>query len=174
MTVQAFKQTLPIIGQRVYIDAAAKVIGQVTLGEDCSVWPMAVIRGDVNNITIGKGTNIQDGTVCHVTHAGAFNPAGNPLVIGEYVTIGHGVILHGCTIEDYCLIGMGAIIMDGVVVPSYTIIAAGSLVSPNKILEQGLWVGNPARKKRDLTQDEIDFMKYSAEHYIKLKNAYLI
>lgn len=173
MTIQSFKHTLPDVGQNTYIDSSAKVIGKVVLGTDCSVWPMAVIRGDVNHIIIGKGTNIQDGTVCHVTHASKYNPEGRPLIVGNYVTVGHGVILHACIIEDYCLIGMGAIIMDGVIVPSYTIIGAGSLVSPNKILEPGLWVGNPARKKRDLTQEEKDFMQYSAEHYIKLKNEYL-
>jgi carbonic anhydrase/acetyltransferase-like protein (isoleucine patch superfamily) len=173
MPIQAFKHILPDIRKDTYIDDTAKVIGKVSMGADCSVWPMAVLRGDVNQITIGKGTNIQDGTVCHVTHAGKFNPAGHSLVIGDYVTVGHGVILHGCTIGDFCLIGMGAIIMDGVVVPSFTIIGAGSLVSPNKILEPGLWVGNPARKKRDLTDEEKAFMQYSAEHYIKLKNDYL-
>lgn len=173
MSIQAFKHYLPDIGQNVYIDDSAKVIGRVDLGEDCSVWPMAVIRGDVNHVIIGKGTNIQDGAVCHVTHVGPFNSTGHELLIGEHVTVGHGVILHGCTIGDYCLIGMGAIIMDGVMIPNYTIIGAGSLVSPNKILEPGLWVGNPAKKKRDLTQEEKKFMKYSAEHYIKLKNDYL-
>lgn len=161
------------VGLNTYIDATAKVTGKVTLGQNCSVWPMAVIRGDVNEISIGEGTNIQDGTVCHVTHVSRYNPTGYPLKIGKFVTIGHRVVLHGCEIGDFCLIGMGAIIMDGVVVPPYTIIGAGTLVSPHKILEPGLWVGSPAKKKRDLTQEEIEFMKYSAEHYMLLKDKYL-
>lgn len=161
------------IGNHSYIDSTAKITGTVTLGQNCSIWPMAVIRGDVNFITIGEGTNIQDGTVCHVTHVSKYNPTGHPLKIGKFVTVGHRVILHGCEIGDYCLIGMGAIIMDGVVVPPYTIIGAGSLVSPHKILEPGLWVGSPAKKKRDLTQEEMDFMQYSADQYIELKNRYL-
>lgn len=174
MSIQAFKQFFPIIAQNAYVDPTANIIGQVVLGENCSIWPTAVLRGDVNTIIIGHSSNIQDGSICHVTHASSFTSStGHALNIGHHVTVGHRVILHGCTIGDYCLIGMGAIIMDGAVVPDYTLIAAGSLVSPHKILEPGLWVGNPARKKRDLTQAEKDFMLYSAEFYIKLKNDYL-
>lgn len=172
--IRPFKNILPTIGNKSYIDEAACVIGDVVIGDDCSIWPMVAIRGDVNFIRIGDRTNIQDGSVLHVTHKGPLNPEGNPLVIGSDVTIGHGAVIHACTIEDECLIGMGSVILDGAVIKRGAMIAAGSVVSPGKILEGGyLYVGTPARQARQLRQKEKDFLNYSAQHYVKLKNEYL-
>ncbi len=172
--IRPFNDQLPNIGEACYIDVQATVIGNVTLGDDCSVWPQAVIRGDVHSICIGKHTSVQDGAVLHVTHQGPFNPDGQRLTIGEQVTIGHNVTLHGCTIGNLCLIGMGAIVMDGAVVGDKVIIGAGSLVAPNSELETGyLYVGTPAKKVRPLNDKELAFLPYSAEQYVKLKNQYL-
>lgn len=173
-SVQKFQTFLPMMGSNVFLHASAVVIGQVTVGDECSIWPQAVIRGDVNSIRIGHGTNIQDLSMLHVSHPTSEDPQGAPLVIGNHVTIGHSVILHGCTIEDECLIGMGSIIMDKVVVQKHVMVAAGSLVPEGKILESGyLYVGSPARRMRPLTAEEISRLMYSADHYIKLKNQYL-
>lgn len=174
MTIRNFEYKTPKIHTTTFIDETALVIGEVEIGENGSVWPMAVIRGDVNSIYIGNNTNIQDNSVLHVTHDGPYNPGGHTLKIGSNVTVGHKVILHGCHIGDSCLIGMGATIMDGVVIEPQTLIGAGSLVTPNKHLESGyLWMGSPARKVRKLTDDEIKFIEYSALNYVKLKNRYL-
>jgi carbonic anhydrase/acetyltransferase-like protein (isoleucine patch superfamily) len=147
----------------------------VTLGDDVSIWPMAVLRGDVHGITIGAGTNIQDGSVLHVTHGDSeFSEVGHPLVVGRHVTVGHKVVLHGCAVGDHCLIGIGAIVMDGVVIEDEVILGAGSLVPPGKRLESGyLYVGAPARQVRPLKPEEKDFLRYSPKHYIQLKNDYL-
>lgn len=164
----------PEVDQRVYVDPAATVIGRVRLAADVSVWPNAVIRGDVNRITIGARTNIQDGSICHVTHDGPYTPGGFPLAVGEEVTVGHGVILHACTIGDRCLIGMGALVMDGAVIDDDTMLAAGSLVSPGKRLDGGhLYRGRPAVAVRPLTDEERDMLRYSAAHYVRLKDRYL-
>ncbi len=174
MAIRAYQKIVPQIETSVYVDESAQVIGQVVIGEDSSVWPLVTIRGDVNHITIGACSNIQDGSILHVTHANQETPEGYSLTIGNHVTVGHGVILHGCTIGDYCLIGMGVTILDGAVIPPYTMIGAGALVSPGKTLEGGsLWLGQPARKVRALTQEEKDFLDYSAKHYVGLKNNYL-
>lgn len=158
----------------VYIDDHAVVIGDVTLDNDVSVWPMAVVRGDVERITIGAGSNVQDGSVLHVSHAGPYAPQSQPLTIGRGVTIGHRAVVHGCTIGDYCLIGIGSIIMDGAVLDDYVMLGAGALVTPGKRLERGhLYVGAPAKQARPLTESERDFLQYSAQHYVKLKNCYL-
>jgi len=178
MTIRKFESHTPTIHGSAYIDGTALVSGEVEIGEDCSVWPMTVIRGDVNYIRIGKRTNVQDGSVLHVTHApnqhsekiGAAQ-TGYALTIGDDVTIGHKALLHACDIHDRVLVGMGAIVMDGTVVESETMIAAGSVVPPRKTLESGyLWVGNPARKKRKLTDKEKQYLVYSAEHYVRLKS----
>jgi carbonic anhydrase/acetyltransferase-like protein (isoleucine patch superfamily) len=146
----------------------------VTIGDDASIWPMAVARGDVNAITIGSGTNIQDGSVLHVTQPNETHPQGLSLNIGSRVTVGHGVILHACTIEDLVLVGMGATVMDGAVVRARTMIGAGSLVPPGKVLESGfLYLGTPARQIRKLTEAELAWLETSAQHYIELKNRYL-
>ncbi len=174
MAIRAYQKIVPQIAPSVYVDESAQVIGQVVIGEDSSVWPLVTIRGDVNHITIGACSNIQDGSILHVTHANQETPEGYSLTIGNHVTVGHGVILHGCTIGDYCLIGMGVTILDGAVIPPYTMIGAGALVSPGKILKgESLWLGQPARKVRSLTQEEKDFLHYSAKHYVGLKNNYL-
>lgn len=174
MTIRTFNNKQPIIGNSVYIDDSAVVIGDVTLGDDISVWPTAVIRGDVESISIGSGTNIQDGSILHVSHFSGFTNQSYPLVIGKGVTIGHRATVHACTVGNYCLIGIGAILMDGAVVEDYVMLGAGALVSPGKKLESGyLYVGAPARQVRPLKDEEIKFLEYSFQHYIQLKNEYL-
>jgi len=146
----------------------------VKLGDDSSIWCNTVLRGDMNRIVLGRGTNVQDLTMCHVTHKTSDKPEGSPLIIGDYVTVGHSVILHGCRIGNECLIGMGSIVMDDAVIPDRVMIGAGSLVSPGKTLESGmLYMGRPAKAVRALTNEEIAYLRYSAENYIKLKNNYL-
>ena len=175
MTIRNFNNETPQFGKNVYIDDSAVVIGTVTLGDNVSVFPMAVIRGDVEKITIGANTNVQDGAILHVSHQGKFSERGHPLTIGESVTIGHRAVLHGCTIGDFCLIGIGAIVMDDAVLEDYVMVGAGSLVPPNKRLESGyLYVGSPAKQSRALTENEKAFLRYSAEHYVSLKNQYLL
>ena len=165
---------VPVLGKRVMIDPSAVVMGDVALGDDVSVWPHAAMRGDVQVIRIGARTNIQDSTVLHVTHDGPYNPGGFPLHIGEDVTVGHRALLHGCTVGNRVLVGMGAIIMDAVVVEDDVMIAAGALVTPGKRLRSGyLYAGSPAREVRALTEDEITFLPYSAAGYTSLKQRYL-
>jgi carbonic anhydrase/acetyltransferase-like protein (isoleucine patch superfamily) len=175
MNIRKFMGISPKLGKNVYIDPTAVVIGKVTLGDDVSVWPMAVIRGDVNTIKIGEGSNIQDAAILHVTHDGPYTrPGGLPLIIGKGVTIAHQVVLHGCQIEDYCLIGMAVLVMDNVVIEHHVMVGAGSVIPPGKRLESHhLYLGNPARKVRKLTTKEIEQLEYSAAHYIRLKNNYL-
>lgn len=173
-SLRSFENKFPQLGQHVYVDPSAAVIGDVSLGNDVSVWPMAVIRGDVNLIHIDDDTNIQDGAILHVTHDGPFTKGGQGLQVGRGVTIGHQAILHACTIENYCLIGMGAIILDKVIIEHHVMVGAGSLVSPGKTLQSGsLYLGNPARLIRALSNEEIKQLEYSANHYKKLKNKYL-
>jgi carbonic anhydrase/acetyltransferase-like protein (isoleucine patch superfamily) len=174
MNIRNFQVHKPQLGKQVFIDETAVVIGQVQLGDDCSIWPLTAIRGDVNYITIGQRTNIQDGTVFHVTSPFKDNPDGNPLIIGNDVTVGHRVVLHGCTIEDECLIGINSVILDQAVVKKHVLVGANSLVPSGKILESGyLYLGSPVKKVRKLTDDEIAFFKHSATHYVALKNKYL-
>ncbi|HEU0219288.1 MAG TPA: gamma carbonic anhydrase family protein [Gallionella sp.] len=174
MPVTAYLGTLPTLGARVYAHPSCQIIGEVAIGDDSSIWCNAVLRGDVNRIVIGRGSNIQDLTMGHVSHKTPAKPDGSPLLIGDYVTVGHSVVLHGCTIGNECLIGMGAIILDDVVIPDRVMIGAGSLVPPGKTLESGmLYVGRPAKAVRALTPEEIAHLRYSAEHYIQLKNNYL-
>ncbi len=174
MNIRPFKGITPVIGERVYIDPMAAVIGQVTIGDDASIWPMVAIRGDVNTITIGARTNIQDGSVLHVTADHPHIPGGYPLNIGDDVTVGHSAILHACTIGNQCLIGMGATVLDNSVIEDRVLIGAGSLVPPNKRLESGfLYLGNPVKKARPLTEGELQWLSYSAGHYVKLKDNYL-
>jgi len=169
-----FQGVLPALGARVYIDPAATVIGAVRLGDDASVWPGAVIRGDVNAISVGHRTNVQDGAVLHVTHEGPYSGGGRALVVGSDVTIGHRAVLHACTVGDRCLIGMGALLLDGAVVAEEVLVGAGTVVPPRKHLPpRTLWVGNPARRVRDLTAREVESLAYSAAHYVRVKDAYL-
>jgi carbonic anhydrase/acetyltransferase-like protein (isoleucine patch superfamily) len=171
--IRKFNNHTPVIADTAYIDEAATVIGEVTVGDEVSVWPMSVIRGDVNHIIIGAKTNIQDGSILHVTHKTKQNPKGGPLVIGKGVTVGHGAILHACLIDDYCLVGMGATILDEAHMEHHSMLGAGSVLPPGKIIRTGeLWVGNPAKKVKDLSQSQMDYLEYSANHYVKLKNVY--
>jgi len=173
-SIRSFQDKKPSLGKRVYIDPKSVIIGDVILGDDVSVWPMAVIRGDVNSIKIGNACSIQDGAVLHVTHDGPYTLGGTPLTLGQGITIGHQAVLHACTIDDYCLIGMGALILDAVHINHHVMIAAGSIVTPGKILESGyLYLGNPARAIRKLTDKELEQLEYSAQHYVRLKDKYL-
>ncbi|MDH5470258.1 MAG: gamma carbonic anhydrase family protein [Gammaproteobacteria bacterium] len=174
MTIRKFENSSPAIDPTAYIDETALVIGEVTIAADVSLWPKVVARGDVNTISIGARTNIQDGTILHVSHDSEFAPGGFPLVIGADITVGHQAILHGCTIEDGCLIGMAATVMDGAIVRSGAIVGAGSLVPPGKDLQGGyLWVGSPVRQARELRDEEKAFLEYSARHYVELKNRHM-
>ena len=172
--LRPYLDKLPILGRDVYIDESAVVIGDATLGDDVSVWPCAVIRGDMHWIKVGARTSVQDNAVLHITHASDFNPDGWPLLIGEDVTIGHGACLHGCTVGDRVLVGIGATVLDGAIVEDDVIIGAGTLVPPGKKLNSGyLYVGNPCKQTRPLKDSEKAFFKYSAQNYVKLKNEYL-
>jgi carbonic anhydrase/acetyltransferase-like protein (isoleucine patch superfamily) len=171
MSIRSFKDKTPRIDPDAYVDETALVIGDVTIGEDSSIWPMTVARGDVHSIKIGKRTNIQDACVLHVTHDGEFSPGGFPLIVGDDVTVGHRVTLHACTVGNRCLIGMSATIMDGAVLGDNIIIGAGSLVPTGKQLESGcLYVGSPVKRIRELNDKELAFLEYSAKHYSHLKD----
>jgi len=171
MTLRSFESFTPAVAASAFVDSTALVIGQTTIGEDSSVWPLVVVRGDINRISIGARSNIQDGTVIHVTHDGPFNPGGFATSIGDDVTVGHKVMLHGCKIGDRVLVGMGAIVMDGAVVESNVVIGGGSLVPPGKRLESGyLYMGAPVRQIRRLTDRELEYFSYSAAKYVELKD----
>lgn len=172
--LRSYKDLFPKTGERVMIDSSSVVIGDVRLGDDVSIWPLVAMRGDVNYVSIGARSNIQDGSVLHVTHKSSYNPEGNPLVIGEGVTVGHKVMLHGCTIGNRVLVGMGSILLDGVIVEDDVMIGAGSLVPQNKRLESGyLYLGSPVKQIRPLKETEIEGLKYSANNYVKWKDEYL-
>lgn len=171
MAIRTYQGMTPQLGERVFVDESAVVIGDVQLGADSSVWPLTVIRGDMHRIRIGARTSVQDGSVLHITHAGPFNPDGYPLIIGDEVTIGHKVTLHGCTLGNRILVGMGSIVMDGAVVEDEVIIGAGSLVPPGKVLKSGyLYVGSPVKQTRALTDKERAYFSYSAGNYAALKD----
>ena len=170
MTIRTYLGVSPVVHTSAYIDETALVIGNVNIGRNVSVWPMSVIRGDDQSITIGDNTNLQDGTIIHITHDHVRAPGGLATVIGANVTVGHRVVLHACTVGDYCLIGMSTTIMDGAVIGEKVVIAAGSLVTPGKQLEGGyLYAGSPVRRIRPLSEEELAFLGYSAEHYVQLK-----
>ncbi|MBP6327850.1 MAG: gamma carbonic anhydrase family protein [Dokdonella sp.] len=174
MSVRSYQGILPTLGPRAYVDEQASVIGDVHLGEDASIWPFAVARGDVHHVRIGARTNVQDGAVLHVTHAGPYTGEGFPLIIGADVTIGHAAVVHACTVHDACLIGMQSTILDGAVIGKHSMIGAGAVVSPGKVVGEGeLWLGNPARCVRKLSEAEIERLYYSAQHYVRLKDRYL-
>jgi carbonic anhydrase/acetyltransferase-like protein (isoleucine patch superfamily) len=174
MNLRPYREWRPVVGQRVWIDPAAVVIGRVTLGDDASIWPGAVLRGDVNRIEIGARTSIQDGSILHVASDRLAGEGGIPLIVGDDVTVGHRVILHACTVGNRCLIGMGAILMDGAVAGDESIVGAGSLVpAGRRIPPRTLWIGSPARQARALTGQEIDYLLASAAHYVALKDDYL-
>ena len=172
--LRPYLDRFPVLGPRVYVDPAATVIGDVELAEDVSIWPGTILRGDVNFIRVGARTNVQDGTIVHVSHHSPYNKGGYPTLIGEDVTVGHGTIIHACTIGDACLIGMGACVLDGAVVAHHAFIGAGAVVGPGKRVGSGeLWVGNPARPVRQLSDKDIEGLLYSAQHYVRLKDQYL-
>jgi carbonic anhydrase/acetyltransferase-like protein (isoleucine patch superfamily) len=172
--IAAYMQHFPEIASTAWVHHSANIIGAVKIGEHSSIWCGAVIRGDVNKISIGHHTNIQDLSVLHVSHPNINKPAGSPLIIGNNVTIGHNAILHGCHIKDECLVGMGSLIMDDAVVEKHVIIGAGSLVSEGKILESGfLYLGRPTKKIRTLTPEEITYFKKSADYYTALSINYI-
>ncbi len=173
-TLSTYKGISPTLGNKVYIADSCRLVGDIRIGADSSIWHMVAARGDVNHIVIGERTNVQDGTVLHVTRKSASNPEGFPLLIGDDVTIGHMCMLHGCQLGNRILVGMGAIIMDGAVVQDDVFIGAGTLVPPNKTLESGyLFVGNPMVQKRPLSDGERAFLKQSAINYVELKDEYL-
>jgi carbonic anhydrase/acetyltransferase-like protein (isoleucine patch superfamily) len=174
MSIRTYKGQQPVIGKSCYVDESAVLVGDIECADEVGIWPLVAARGDVNHIRIGARTNIQDGSVLHVTRTSEANPKGFPLIIGADVTVGHKCMLHGCTLGDRILVGMGAIIMDGVVVQDDVFIGAGTLVPPNKTLKSGyLYKGNPAEQARPLKDNEIAFLKQSALNYVKLKNEYL-
>ena len=169
--IRRFENYMPQIDETAFIDESAVVTGNVVIGEDSSVWPCCSIRGDIHSITIGERSNIQDGSILHVTHDSEYAPGGNKLTIGNDITVGHNVVLHACTVENLCLIGMGSVVLDGAVVQTGAMVGAGSLVPPNKVLEGGfMWLGSPVKKVRELTDKEKAFLGYSAGHYVDLKN----
>ena len=174
-SIRPHRGIFPKLGQRVYVDPAATVIGSVSLGDDASVWPGAVIRGDMHSISVGARSNVQDNAVLHITHASDFNPGGFPLTIGDDVVIGHRAVLHGCTLGNRILVGNGAIVNDGAIIEDEVIIGAGCMVPPGKTLESGfVYVGNPCKQTRKLPDKERGFFPYSPANYVKLKNRYLL
>ncbi len=174
MAIRSFKGKTPRFGERCYIDESCVLVGEISCGDDVSFWPFVAARGDVNSMKIGHRTNIQDATVLHVTRVSESNPDGFPLIIGNDVTIGHKCMLHGCTLGDRILVGMGAIIMDGAVVEDDVFVGAGCLVPPNKTLKSGyLYVGSPAKQARKLTDSELAFLKISADNYLVTKDEHL-
>ena len=174
LSVRRFRGITPTLGARVFIDPSAVVLGDVEIGDDSSIWPCTVVRGDMHRIRIGARSSIQDGSILHITHASDFNPAGHPLIVGDEVTVGHSVNLHGCQIGNRVLVGIGSTVLDGAVIEDDVIIGAGSLVPPGKRLESGyLYVGSPVKQARPLKDSEKAFFKYSAGNYVKLKDEYL-
>lgn len=169
-----FEGRLARLGERVFIDPSAVVIGDVEIGDDSSIWPQATVRGDMHRIRIGARTSVQDNSVLHITHAGPYNPDGYPLTIGDDVTVAHSVTLHGCTLGSRVLIGMGSIVMDGAVIEDDVVVGANSLVPPGKTLASGyLYVGSPAKAVRPLSEKEYSYFCYSSANYAKLKDRHI-
>lgn len=174
MVMKTFRGHAPHLGQRVWVDDTASVIGDVTIGDDSSIWPLVSIRGDMHHIRIGARTSIQDNSCLHITHASEYKPEGFPLEIGDDVTVGHMCMLHGCTIGNQVVVGMSSTVLDGAVVEDKVLIGANSLVPEGKRLETGfLYHGSPVKKVRALTEDELNYFQYAGKNYIKLKDEYL-
>ncbi len=170
MPLSPYLDTAPVLSPGAYLHASAQVIGDVRIGRDSSIWCNTVLRGDVNRIVIGECSNIQDFAMGHVSHKHPRKPDGSPLIVGDHVTVGHAAILHGCRIGNECLIGMGSLVMDDVVIEDRVMVGAGSLVSPGKTLKSGhLYVGRPTQAVRPLSAEEIAYLRYSAEHYVRVK-----
>jgi carbonic anhydrase/acetyltransferase-like protein (isoleucine patch superfamily) len=168
MAIRSFDNITPQLGSGVFVDDTALLIGDVHIGDNSSIWPFTVVRGDVNQIRIGARSNIQDHCTIHVTHKSHYNPEGATCLVGDDVTVGHQVVLHACHIADKCLIGMGSIIMDKVQIGEYTLIGAGSLITEGSVLDGGLWIGRPARRLRALSEEEREYIVYSAQNYMRL------
>ena len=167
--IRAFEGVSPRLAESAWVDDSAVVIGDVTLGENSSIWPLSVVRGDLHRIEIGAGTNVQDASVLHVSRHSRFMPGGAPLILHDGVTVGHQVLLHGCEIEDHCLIGSGARILDRALVRSRAMLGAGALVTPGQTLDGGyLWLGAPARRARPLTDQELEYLEDVAANYVQL------
>lgn len=161
-----------MIPKSCFVHPSSVLAGEVLLGENVSIWPLSVLRADLNLISIGDRTNIQDGTIIHVRGEFDGKQKGCPTIIGSDVTIAHRVTLHGCTIEDGSLVGIGAIVLDGAVIRSGTLVAAGSLVPPGKTLDGGLWAGSPVKRLRDLRPEEEAMLKWNPQHYVELAKAW--
>lgn len=172
--ILSYKGAEPKIGKKVFLAPNSTLIGDVEIGEDSSIWFGAVVRGDVHYIKIGSRVSIQDNSVVHVTHFKKEDRSdGSPTIIGDDVTVGHNVILHGCTIEEACLIGMGAVIIDGVVIGKESIVGAGAVVTKNKVFPpRSLILGSPAKAVRTLSDEEVDELYASAQRYVEFKNNY--
>ena len=171
MSIRSFLDKTPLIAESAYVDESAVVIGDVTIGEDASIWPMSVLRGDDQSIVIGARTNIQDGTVIHIASSNELLPGGIPTIIGDDVTVGHKAMLHACKVGNKCLIGMSATVLDGAEIGDGAIVGAGSLVPMGKKLEGGyLYIGSPVKRARELNDKEKYFLDYAARHYVELKN----
>ena len=167
--IRPFRGVRPTIASTAYVDESAQVIGDVVIGDESSVWMNAVVRGDVNTIRIGRRTNIQDGTIVHV-----MRKPSHPTVVGDEVTVGHGVILHGCTVADRCLIGMGAVLLNGSSVGADCIVAAGTLLTEGVVVPpRSLVMGSPGKVRRALTDGEVAFIRDSAANYVGYRLDYL-
>ena len=171
--IRSFNGVFPNICESVYVDESAVVIGDVTIKEDSSIWPLVSVRGDLLNITIGSCSNVQDCSTLHTAEYPKGSGEGFDLVIGDYTVVGHGAVLHGCHIGNETLIGMGSIILDGAVIGDNVILGAGSLVPPGKILESGyMYLGSPAKQIRKITDKEKKDIIGNAKHYVVNKNKY--
>ncbi len=169
MSLRCFEGRCPRLASGAWVDPTAVLVGDVTLGSSVSAWPHCVIRGDIHRIEIGAETNIQDGSILHVSHDSRFHPGGAPLIIHDRVTVGHQVVLHGCEVGALCLIGIGARVLDRAILEPRTMIGAGALVPPGKRLQGGfLYLGTPARRARTLTDQELEYLDYTAAHYVRL------
>jgi carbonic anhydrase/acetyltransferase-like protein (isoleucine patch superfamily) len=173
MSLRPYLKTFPELAEEAYVDPDAVICGDVKIGARASVWPLVAARGDVNFIRIGEETNVQDGSILHVTRRSDKHPDGFPLLIGARVTVGHKAMLHGCILHDECFIGMGAIVMDGAVVETRVMLGGGALVPPGMRLESGfLYIGSPARKARALKPEEHEMIVKSAANYVRLAKEY--
>jgi len=165
--IASYKGVFPRIAESAFIAASADLIGEVEIAADASIWYQVVLRGDIGPIRVGKHSNIQDGSVLH-------SMAGVPVTVGEWVTVGHRAILHGCTVEDHCLVGMGAIVLNGARVGAGSIVAAGALVLEDTVIPPGsLYVGVPAKLRRALNDEDRAFIDAHAGHYLEYKDIYL-
>jgi gamma-carbonic anhydrase len=167
--LRSFRNVVPTIDPSAYVDESAQVIGDVVLGAETSIWLNAVVRGDVNYIRIGRQSNLQDGVIVHVNHQPSY-----PTIVGERVTVGHAAILHGCVVEDRCLIGMGAILLNGSHVGSDSIVAAGTLVPERTVIPpRSLVMGSPGKVRRALTDAELAFILEGAANYVRYRLEYM-